>query len=108
VGALEGLASPANGPIGAAAAGPSTSGNGAVVAASSVGIRELEAGLASARTDLSGTQVSLALVEARIAGWEVREARVDALEARAAEADALEEKVHDLEEGLRSVAEIMG
>lgn len=108
VGALEGLASPANGPIGAAAAGsstaPSTStaGSDAAMAALSARIRDLEAGLASARTDLasvrtelSGTQLSLGVAEQRL---ERSESRVRLLAGHATEN----------EEGIRAVAELMG
>lgn len=110
VGALEGLASPANGPIGAAAPGsstapaPSTStaGSDATMAALSARIRDLEAGLASARTDLasvrtdlSGTQVSLGLAEIRLERSESR-------------ARLLAGQATDNEEGIRAVAELVG
>lgn len=101
MGALEGLASLANGPIGAAADGsstaPSTStaGSDAAMAALSARIRDLEAGLARGRTDLSGTQVSLAVAETRLQRSEAR-------------ARLLEERVTDTEEGLRAVVELVG
>lgn len=117
MGALEGLASPANGPIGAAAAGsstapaPSTStaGSDATMAALSARIRDLEAGLASAmaglasartdlasvRTDLSGTQVSLGLTVIRLERSESR-------------ARFLAGQATDNEERIRAVAELVG
>lgn len=124
MGALEGLASPANGPIGAAAAGsstapaPSTStaGSDATMAALSARIRDLEAGLASAmaglasaRTDLASARTDLASVRTDLSGTQVSLGlAVIRLERSESRARFLAGQATDNEEGIRAVAELVG
>lgn len=117
MGALEGLASPANGPIGAAAAGSSTApapsiltaGSDATMAALSARIRDLEAGLASARTDLASARTDLASVRTDLSGTQVSLGlAVIRLERSESRARFLAGQATDNEEGIRAVAELVG